>query len=118
MNEKARRLPTAPRPLGATSSWMNSLQTEPLGTWKSISMAASPDTKAAVYFALEALWGIARDVGIQAKAGKFDPDQLDQDWIMAPRTNLEVPWKAQAMCRLCRPGPTTRPHMGKNDLRR
>ena len=28
----------------------------------------------AVYFALEALWGIARDVGIRVEAGKFDSE--------------------------------------------
>jgi hypothetical protein len=52
----------------------------------------APSYGAAVYFALEALWGIAHDAGIQAKAGKFDPSQLDEDWILSPRTNLEVPW--------------------------
>ena len=52
----------------------------------------APSYGAAVYFALEALWGIARDVGVRAKAGKLDPDQLDKDWIVSPRTNLEVPW--------------------------
>lgn len=47
---------------------------------------------AAVFFALEALWGIARDVGVRTKAGKLDPDSLDKDWIVSPRTHLEVPW--------------------------
>jgi hypothetical protein len=53
---------------------------------------AAPSYGAAVYFALEALWGIAQDVGIQARAGKFDPGQLDEDWVLSPRANLEVPW--------------------------
>ena len=52
----------------------------------------APSFATAVFFALEALWGIARDVGVRAKAGKFDPDQLDKDWIVSPRTNLAVPW--------------------------
>ncbi|MGC1178005.1 MAG: hypothetical protein ACLQF1_22195 [Methyloceanibacter sp.] len=47
---------------------------------------------AAVYFALEALWGIAHDVGVRAKSGKLDPDQLDADWIISPKTSLPVPW--------------------------
>ena len=47
---------------------------------------------AAVYFALEALWGIARDVAVRANAGKLDPDQLDADWIISPNTSLPVPW--------------------------
>jgi hypothetical protein len=47
---------------------------------------------AAVFFALEALWGIARDVGVRAKAGILDPDQLDKDWVLSPKTNLAVPW--------------------------
>ena len=52
----------------------------------------APSYGAAVFFALEALWGIARDVGIRAKAGKLNPKQLDSDWIVSPRTNIEVPW--------------------------
>jgi hypothetical protein len=51
-----------------------------------------PTYGAAVFFALKALWGIARDVGDRTKAGKFDPDQSDKDWIVCPRTNLAVPW--------------------------
>jgi len=47
---------------------------------------------AAVYFALEALWGIAHDVGVRAKSGRLGPDQLDADWIISPRTSLPVPW--------------------------
>jgi hypothetical protein len=51
-----------------------------------------PSYGAAVYFALEALWGIARDVAVRANAGKVDPDQLDADWIVSPNTRLPVPW--------------------------
>ena len=47
---------------------------------------------AAVFFALEALWGIARDVGVRANAGNLDPAHLDKDWILSPTTNLDVPW--------------------------
>jgi len=47
---------------------------------------------AAVYFALEALWGIARDVAVRANTGKLDSDQLDADWIISPNTSLPVPW--------------------------
>ena len=52
----------------------------------------APSYGAAVFFALEALWGIARDVGVRTKAGTLDPDQLDKDWMVSPRTNLAVPW--------------------------
>ena len=52
----------------------------------------APSYGTAVFFALEALWGIARDIGVRAEAGKLDPKQLDKDWIVSPRTNLEVPW--------------------------
>ena len=52
----------------------------------------APSYGAAVFFALEALSGIARDVDIRARAGEFDPDQLDKDWIVSPRTNFGVPW--------------------------
>ena len=52
----------------------------------------APSYGTAVFFALEALWGIARDMGIRAEAGKLNPKQLDKDWIVSPRTNLEVPW--------------------------
>ena len=47
---------------------------------------------AAVYFALEALWGITHDVGVRAKSGKLDQNQLDADWIVSPQTTLPVPW--------------------------
>ena len=46
----------------------------------------------AVFFALEALWGIAHDVGVRSKNGKLDPDQLDMDWTISPKINLRVPW--------------------------
>jgi hypothetical protein len=42
-----------------------------------------PTYGAAVYFALEALWGIAQDGEVRAKTGKLDPDQLDADWTIA-----------------------------------
>jgi hypothetical protein len=51
-----------------------------------------PSYGAAVYFALEALSGIARDVEVRAKDGKLDPNQLDADWIISPNTTLPVPW--------------------------
>jgi hypothetical protein len=47
---------------------------------------------AAVFFALEALWGIARDVDIRAKAGTLDPAQLDEHWILSPLETRPVPW--------------------------
>jgi len=47
---------------------------------------------AAVYFALEALCGITHDVGVRAKSGKLDQNQLDADWIVSPQTTLPVPW--------------------------
>ena len=51
-----------------------------------------PSYGAAVFFALEALWGIAQDGEVRAKTGKLNSDQLDADWTIAPRTNLPVPW--------------------------
>jgi hypothetical protein len=51
-----------------------------------------PNYGAAVYFALEALWGIANDVALRAKAGEFKPDQRDPDWIISPKASLPVPW--------------------------
>lgn len=47
---------------------------------------------AAVFFALEALWGIARDVDIRAKTGNLDPAQLDEQWVLSPLETLPVPW--------------------------
>ena len=46
----------------------------------------------AVYFALEALWGIAQDVELRAESEKFNPDQLDADWTIGPTTSVPVPW--------------------------
>jgi hypothetical protein len=51
-----------------------------------------PSYGSAVYFALEALWGIARDVRIRAEAGRLDPSQIDGDWMLSPKTHLPVPW--------------------------
>jgi hypothetical protein len=51
-----------------------------------------PSYGAAVYFALEALSGIARDVAVRAKAGTLDSNQLDADWIISPNATLPVPW--------------------------
>lgn len=56
------------------------------------SYATDPNYGAAVFFALEALSGIARDVDLRAQAGEFDRDQLDEDWIVSPRTTVGVPW--------------------------
>jgi hypothetical protein len=65
-----------------------------------------PSYGAAVFFALEVLWGIARDVGIRAKAGALAPTQLDERWILCPTTTVPVPWM---WIRLCRPhGKNTR----------
>jgi hypothetical protein len=51
-----------------------------------------PSYGAAVYFALEVLSGIARDVAIRADSGAFGPNQLDADWIISPNIKLPVPW--------------------------
>jgi hypothetical protein len=51
-----------------------------------------PSFGAAVYFGLEALWGIARDATVRANTGKLNPDQLDAEWIIDPKTTLPVPW--------------------------
>ena len=47
---------------------------------------------AAVYFALEALGGIAHDIDVRAKNGTLDPDQRDGDWTSSPQATLAVPW--------------------------
>jgi hypothetical protein len=49
-----------------------------------------PSYGAAVYFGLEALWGIARDVAVRANT--LDPGQADADWIIDPKTSVPVPW--------------------------
>ena len=51
-----------------------------------------PSYGAAVFFAIEALWGIARDVGMRAKTGSIAQAELDKDWILHPSTTLPVPW--------------------------
>jgi hypothetical protein len=51
-----------------------------------------PSYGAAVYFALEALWGVAKDVEIRANAGALDQNELDPDWIIKPKTKLAIPW--------------------------
>jgi len=51
-----------------------------------------PSYGAAVYFGLEALWGIARDVAGRATTGRLDPDQADAEWIIDPKARVPVPW--------------------------
>ncbi len=46
----------------------------------------------AVYFALEALWGIAQDVEAQARTGALADDLIDPDWTISPTKTLGVPW--------------------------
>src|SRR5689334_24593162 len=52
----------------------------------------NPSYGTAVYFALEALSGIAHDVAVRASADVFDPSQRDADWIISPNAKLPVPW--------------------------
>jgi hypothetical protein len=51
-----------------------------------------PGYGAAVFFALEALWGIAHDVSVRANSGGFESNQLDADWIISPDSKLPVSW--------------------------
>jgi hypothetical protein len=51
-----------------------------------------PSYGAAVYFALEAIWGIAQEARERAKAGTLNPDQMDAEWILRPMTSVPVPW--------------------------
>lgn len=51
-----------------------------------------PSYAVAVYFAPEALSGIAHDCEICAKTGKLDPDKLDAEWTIVPTTKFPVPW--------------------------
>jgi len=51
-----------------------------------------PSYGAAVYFGLEALWGIANDVRVRANTGRLDPNQLDAEWTIDPKTSVPVPW--------------------------
>ena len=53
---------------------------------------ADPSSGAAVYFALEALWGIANDIGVRAKSGKLDQSEVDPEWIIDPKSRLPVSW--------------------------
>src|SRR6478735_7150866 len=46
----------------------------------------------AVFFAFEAISGIAEDVELRAKAGKLDPALRDEEWLMSPFDSLEVPF--------------------------
>jgi hypothetical protein len=43
---------------------------------------ADPSYGTAVFFALKAVWGIARDLGIRAEVGTLDPAQLDEHSIL------------------------------------
>ena len=52
----------------------------------------APSYEAAVFFAFEALWGIARDVGVRANDGQVERHKLVADWIISPTANLPVPW--------------------------
>jgi len=52
----------------------------------------NPSYGTAVYFALEALSGIAHDVAVRASADVFDPSQRDADRIISPNAKLPVPW--------------------------
>src|SRR5262245_34374236 len=47
---------------------------------------------AAVYFALEAIWGIAQEGRERAMAGTLNPDQMHPEWILHPKTMVPVPW--------------------------
>jgi hypothetical protein len=51
-----------------------------------------PSYGTAVYFALEALSGIAHDVAVRASTDVFDPSQRDAEWIISPNAKLPVPW--------------------------
>lgn len=51
-----------------------------------------PNYGTAVYFALEAVWGIARNVELRAEVGTLGPVQLDEQWIISPHTAIPVPW--------------------------
>ena len=51
-----------------------------------------PSYSTAVFFALEALSGIAHDVAVRASTDEFDASQGDADWIISVNTKLPVPW--------------------------
>ena len=50
----------------------------------------APNYRTAVYFALEAVWGIGRDVELRANAGTLGSVQLDKQWIISPHTEIPV----------------------------
>ena len=59
-----------------------------------------PSYGAAVFFALEVLWGIARDVGIRAKAGALDTTQEFNDiGYCLLRQLFQSPGCGFALCR-------------------
>ena len=51
-----------------------------------------PSYTAAVYFALEAIWGIARDVEIRPRTDTLPQDGSDEDWQIPPLSTVGVPW--------------------------
>ena len=51
-----------------------------------------PSYSAAVYFALEAIWGIARDVDIRVKTGTLPQEEVNEDWQIPPLKTVPVPW--------------------------
>jgi hypothetical protein len=51
-----------------------------------------PSYAAAVYFALEAIWGIARDVDVRAKMGTLSKEELNEDWLLPPLQTVPIPW--------------------------
>jgi hypothetical protein len=62
-----------------------------------------PSYGAAVYFGLEALWGIARDVAVRANT--LDPDQADAEWIIYPKPACLC--RGSGFVRLVQPGSDT-----------
>jgi len=77
----------------------------------------APSYGAAVFFALEALWGIARDVGIRAEAGTLDPAKLPRlspttlSATSSPMLTAARPLRLRPRTRTPRPGmPTTATH--------
>jgi len=53
---------------------------------------ATPSYGSAVFFALEAIWGIAADVRQRAADGLLTPGQRESEWGMNPRSEVAVPW--------------------------
>jgi hypothetical protein len=53
---------------------------------------SKPTVGNAVFFALEAVWGIGEDIRTRSDRGEISSEQLDPEWPIDPKSSVEVPW--------------------------